>query len=191
MLEEVPRNEGKEKPPVLYHASRTAGITEFVPRRENFRDEKEGPVIFSTPSKALASAFLVEGHGDDWMQIGFFADIPVVVINADRDKFIEDDTGGVLYTLPSDTFKYDPNKGMGDKEYTSREPVKPLYEERHTSALDAMIENGVQVYFVDKKTFDGINNSQDHGYSILTRIVSENERRGKNIQSLKNLDKSR
>lgn len=186
-IERLSNKEKKEKPKILYHSSRVSGIKEFVPNRGNYRDEDEGAVIFSTPNKALASAFLVESHGDYWMQIGFYGDIPVVIINADREEFIKKDKGGVIYAFPSDTFNYDPDKGMGDKEWTSRESVKPLSEVRYLSALDAMIENGVQVYFVDKKTFDDINNSDNQGYNILIGITSENERNNKNVISLKDL----
>jgi len=66
---------------------------------------------------------------------------------------------------------------MGEKEWTSREPVKPLSETEHPSALDAMIENGVQVYFVDKKTFDEIAAADDHGRQLLASLRSENMRR--------------
>lgn len=187
-FEKLSNQEKKEKPGVLYHASRFSGIKEFVPNRVNYRDEDEGAVIFATPSKAIASAFLVKGHEDNWMQIGFYEDIPVVVINANREEFIKNDKGGVMYAFPSDTFDYDPNKGMGDNEWTSRKSVKPLSELRYTSALDAMIENGVQVYFVDKKTFDDINNSDNHGYNILIGLTSENERNNKNARSLKDIN---
>ncbi|HEU0051389.1 MAG TPA: hypothetical protein VFQ60_05040 [Patescibacteria group bacterium] len=175
----------KEKPAVLYLAAQTPGIRELLPKKGNYRDKNEGAVIFSTPDKALASAFLVKGHGDHWMQIGYYRGIPVVVINADREEFIAKDTGGVIYSVPSDTFDYDPDKGLREKEWTSREPVKPLAETRYPSALDTMIEHGVQVYFVDKQIFDEIKNSKNHGFSILKNLHSENERRGKNISSWK------
>lgn len=181
-------SEKKEKPAVLYIAAQTPGIQELTPMKGNFRDENEGAVIFSTPDKALASTFLVEGHGDHWMQIGFYENIPVVVINADKEAFIQRDKGGTMYAVSSATFNYDPHKGMGEKEWTSHEPVKPLSETRYPSALDAMIENGVQVYFVDKKTFDAINNSNNQGYDILVGQASENEKRGEHIKSLKDLN---
>jgi hypothetical protein len=184
-LDNISKVEKKEKPDVLYVSAQTPNIHELVPIEGNYRDINEGSVIFSTPDKGLASAFLVEGHGDHWMQIGFYGDVPVVVINADRNEFIKNDKGGVMYTVPSDTFDYDPNKGMGDKEWTSHEPVRPISETRYISALDAMIGNGIQVYFVDKKTFDDINNSDNYGYDILVNMKSENEERDENIKSLK------
>ena len=164
-LERPTTPEQKEKPEVLYHASKTSGIKEFIPNRGNFRDEDEGPVIFSTPSKALASMFLVEGHGDHWTRIGFYSGIPVMIINAERNAFIENDKGGTLYTFSSENFDFDPNKGMGDKEWTSHVPVVPTSETNFQSSLDTMIENGVQVYFVDKKTFDEINQDFVNKYS--------------------------
>ena len=185
---EINKIEKKEKPAVLYVSAQIPNIKELAPMEGNYRDESEGPVIFSTPDKALASVFLVEGHGDHWMQIGFFGDIPVVVINASREGFIKNDKGGIMYSVPSDNFDFDPSKGMGEKEWTSNKPVKPLSEIKYPSALDAMIENGVQVYFVDKKTFDAINNSDNYGYGILVGLASENEKRGKNIKLLKDLN---
>ncbi len=187
-FERIITQERKEKPEVLYIAAQTPGIQELTPTQGNYRDENEGAVIFSTPDKGLASAFLVEGHGDHWMQIGVYGDISVVVINADREEFIRNDTGGIMYAVSSDTFDFDPDKGMGEKEWTSRKPVRPKSETRYPSALDAMVQNGVQVYFVDKKTFDEINSADNAGYDILTELVSENERRGENVKSLKNLD---
>ncbi len=180
--------EKKEKPDVLYLAAQTPNISELVPQKGNYRDENEGAVIFSTPDKSLASAFLVEGHGDHWMKIGFYGDIPVVVIKSDKEEFIKKDKGGSMYTVSSDTFDFDPNKGMGEREWVSKVPVKPLSEKHFESALDAMIENGVQVYFVDENTFETTNNSSNHGYSILIGLTSENEKRGQNIRNLKELN---
>lgn len=176
--------ESKEKPEILYIGTQTKGIKEFTPRKGNYRDENEGPVIFSTPDKALASVFTVEGHNDSWIKIGYYRDILVVVICMDREEFIKRDNGGVIYEVPSDTFDYNPNLGMGEKEWTSSEPVKPTAEISHQSTLDTMIDNGVQVYFVDKKTFNAIWDADDHGKEIVYGLISENSRRAKNIKTL-------
>ncbi len=182
------QNRKKEKPEVLYLAAKTPNISELVPQKGNYRDEDECAVIFSTPDKALASAFLVEGHGDHWMTIGFYEDIPVVVIKSNKEEFIKKDKGGFMYTVPSETFDFDLNKGMGEREWVSKVPVKPLSEKHFESALDAMIENGVQVYFVDDNTFEAVNNSNNYGYDILIGLASENEMRGLNIRNLKELN---
>jgi hypothetical protein len=181
--------ERKEKPKVLYVSAQTAGIKELIPTKGRSRDDKEGPVIFSTPDKTLASVFLVEGHDDSWMQIGYYDDIPCVIICMDRKEFIKRDKGGIMYEVPSDTFDYNPNLGMGEKEWTSSKPVKPTKETTCSSALDTMIKNGVNVYFVDRDTFKKINNSNDNGFSILLSITSENKKRNKVIKPLEDLTK--
>lgn len=176
------RSERKEKPETLFIGTQTKGIKEFTPRKGNYRDKKEGSVIFSTPDKALASIFMVEGHNDSWTKIGYFGDVLVIVICMDRDEYIKKDKGGVVYEVPSDSFDYNPNLGMGEKEWTSREPVKPIDETSYTSSLDTMVDNGVQVYFVDKTTFKEIWDADDYGKEIIFGLTSENSRRGKNVR---------
>ena len=73
---------------------------------------------------------------------------------------------------------------MGEREWTSREPVKPIAEVSHQSTLDTMIDNSVQVYFTDKKTFDAIWDADDYGKEIIYGLTSENSKRGKNIKTL-------
>lgn len=190
-LNKVIRNDGlegknfekKEKPPVLYIAAQTSGLQELFPREGRHRCGDEGAVIFSTPNKELASIFLVEGHDDSWMRIGYFSDIPYVAICMDRNEFQKRDNGGSMYEVPNDTFNFDPGLGMGEKEWTSREPVRPIRETRYPSALDAMIENGVNVYFVDKLTFGAMNSADDHGFSILLSLTSENKLRNPKVLS--------
>ncbi len=170
--------EQQEKPPVLYHASHDENIEEFTPRQGNIRDPKEGPVIFATPDPALASIFLIRNHNDSWTHIGYWNDTPTVIIKENREIFIGKDTGGVLYELPSNSFSFHPTRGMGEKEWTSTSPVKPNTKTTYPSALEAMIYNGVQVYFVDPITFESIDSAQDHGLAILQSLRSENETRG-------------
>ena len=187
MTENIKNKEKKEKPEVLFIAAKIPNIKELVPMEGNYRDKKEGAVIFSTPDKALASIFLVEGHDDSWMQIGYYSGIPSAVICIDREEFIKRDKGGTMYEVPSNTFDYNPNLGMGEKEWTSSEPVKPTKETKYFSALDAMIKNGVNVYFVDKKTFDELSRADDSGLSILLSLTSENKRRNKVVKPLEYL----
>jgi hypothetical protein len=176
--------EKKEKPETLFIGTQAKGIKEFTPGKGKHRDENEGAVIFSTPDRALASVFMMKDHNDSWTKIGYYRDILVVVICMDRDKYIKKDNGGVIYEVPSEKFDYDPHKGMGEKEYTSREPVKPIDETSYPSSLDTMIDNGVQVYFVDEKTFKDIWAAEDYGKEIIYGLTSENKRRGKNIRTL-------
>ncbi|MFA4871856.1 MAG: hypothetical protein WC610_02240 [Patescibacteria group bacterium] len=169
-----------EKPRILYHASINRGLPELNPADKSVRDRNEGPVVFATPDRALVTTFLVEGHDDSWTRIGIINGVHYMVICRDRDKFIELDKGGSIYEFPSEEFYCDPAKGMGEKEWASKKTVKPINEVSYPSALDAMIESGVQVYFVDRETFQSIDLDSDYG-TDFKKITSENQRRGVNI----------
>ena len=164
-----------EKPPVLYHASSRADLDQLEPRAEKVRDSKEGPRIFATPDKAMATIFLV-GTDDSWTHSGAFDGKPYIVIS-DEKRYREMDKGGVIYSLPNDSFETDAGKGLGELEWTSPSTVTPLTKEVVPSALDAMVANNVQVYFVDRETFEQINAASDHGLSILRSLTSENRKR--------------
>lgn len=172
-----------EKPPVLYHASRDPDITQFEPRAESIRDKNEGPVVFGTPELALATMFLVD-TSDSWTTKGRFGETCCHVIS-DRERFSKADKGGWIYRLPSESFTTDLTKGMRKLEWTSRQPVIPIDQTAYKSGLEAMIEQGVQVYFVDKDTFKKIKEAPDHGQSILQSLVSENQRRAENTDKFK------
>lgn len=169
-----------EKPSVLYHASRSGDIDVFEPRIGKRRDENEGAPIFATPSKAMASIFLVETD-DSWTQSGAMDGTPFIVIS-DRERFESLDTGGYIYTLPSETFDTDLGKGLRELEYTSNEAVTPVEQEYVPSALSTMLENGVKVYFVDDATWQAMQNSEDDGEAIVKGLTPESLEVKKSIQ---------
>lgn len=179
------RPERKEKPAVLYHATnKEEEITEFEPRRESVRDPKEGPVIFATQDKAYALQFLVEGDNKTSIR-GYYNNIPTVVICARREDFEKQDRGGSVYVLPSDAFDFDPSQSMKEREWTSRKPVKPISREQYSSTIGALIEHGVQVYFVDQETFAAMRSQKTVGFETLLTLTSENEKQGKNVRKYK------
>jgi len=157
-----------EKPPVLFHASRNQDIDVFEPRAEKTRDENEGPQVFGTPSRAMASIFLVESD-DSWVESGAMDGVPYIVIS-DEERYKNLDTGGVIYSLPNDTFENDPEKGLRELEWTSSEPVVPSEKEFVSSALEDMVEQGVKVFFVDKETWEEIKNAPDGGESMVKSL---------------------
>lgn len=163
-----------DKPEVLYHASRTADIELFEPRAEHTRDEAEGPRVFATPSRALASVFLVETD-DSWTQSGIVDGIPYIIIS-DEPRFRFIDRGGAIYSLPTDTFECDPDKGLREFEWTSSSPVKPNGVEVIPSALEDMLLCGVKVYFVDRNTFAALENAPDHGREIMDGLTQYSEK---------------
>lgn len=163
-----------EKPAFLYHASSTKNREEFEPRNRTVRDPEEGPVVFATPDKAYASCFMVPGVDDSWCQISVFGDIHVMIIS-DEKRFKNSDKGGGIYILPSETFETDPEKSRTGREWTSKPAVKPIDKIEYKTGLEAMLENGVEVYFVNEKTFEEIREAEDHGLEILKTLKPENK----------------
>lgn len=56
--------------------------------------------------------------------------------------------------------------------------------DRYDCAVSAMLENGVQVYFVESSTFEQMRTAQDHGLAALRSAMSENQRRNINVVPL-------
>lgn len=171
-----------DKPKILYHASQNRNIDYFEPRAESIRDPEEGSVVFATPDKVMASIFIVPTD-DSWTGSGLFGGVHYFVCG-DEERFRGIDKGGAIYTLSSDTFENDPSKGLGTREWTSKISVKPNSSEEFSSGLEAMLEMGVQVYFLDKEKFQELKKSSDHGNKILRKSVSENQKMGKNVMEL-------
>lgn len=174
-----------DKPKVLYHGSPNKGIKIFEPRAESVRDKNEGSIVFATPSEAFASTFLVPAD-DSWTKMGRFDNVFFITIS-DRERYEIADQGGAIYTLPLETFDCNSGKGMGYWEWASRTAVKPLAKTDYRSGLETMIEKGVQVLFVDQKTFGKIVNSDDHGNRILRSLRSENQRVEENVKTIPTL----
>lgn len=173
------------KPKFLYHASRNRSIDIFEPRAESVRDLNEGPVVFATSDKTLASMFIVPTD-DTWTSKGLYSGVHCFVCS-DELRFKGLDKGGAIYTLPPDTFDNDPDKGLGTREWTSKLPVRPLRKEVYESGLEVMINKGVQIYFLDQQQFQKfqkLKRSPDHGIRILRKSISENLKRGKNVREL-------
>lgn len=167
------------KPQVLYHASSNRDIKVFEPRNESIRHPSEGPVVFATASKIEASKFLVKTD-DSWTNLGAFNSVHFMLCS-DRKRFEEIDKGGTIYHLPSNSFIIDERFNKGTNEWTSRTSVVPIGRDDYESGLEAMINFGVQIFFVDREMFNRVQNSDDHGYSIIKSLKSENMRKDVNV----------
>lgn len=168
-----------EKPPVLYHASAATDIKEVIPQRKTARRDDEGPVVFGAKDLAFATMFIVRAD-DSWTLKGIHGGVYYTVIS-DEERFRNLDKGGPVYELPNDSFECDRNIGMREYEWQSKDPVKPLAEKNYPSGLGAMIENGVQVYFVDKDTLEKIRETKWKNLEILRGLQSENQKLNKNV----------
>lgn len=174
--------ESQEKPKFLYHSSPNRSIQTFEPMVSTGSGEKYGAKVYATPNKALSSIFLCNIR-KPWSAGVYGNNVMVAKIPYTREEFMTRDTGGTMYILPSDTFELNEDE-LDGAEWASSEPVTPTEKEEYDSALEAMIENGVQVYFVDDETMQRIYETENGGIEILQTLQSENQRRGVNIKSL-------
>lgn len=178
------REETENKPPVLYHGSIDRNIQEFKPEMGKYLQRVEEPGIFATPSKEVALAFARPkvcpaavgsyNGGKTWH-----------IVISDKEKFLESDHGGAIYYLPPETFVLNPeSKLAGGNEYISRKEVRPIKKEEYESSLEAMIKAGIEVYFVDRDTFDKFKKAKN-GRLILEQLESENQKRGLTIENVR------
>ena len=170
-----------EKPEFLYHGSPNKKIEKIEPRKKFIRSAEEGPKVFAG-AENIAAMFITR-FGDSMTQIGTHEGIPYIVIR-DRNHFLKKDKGGVIYKLDSEKFKNDPDRHFGEHEWTSDDSIEPVDKEEFESSLVAMLEKGVQVYFVDKKTFYKYKytESGEERIETLKNMQSENEKRNINIR---------
>jgi hypothetical protein len=166
----------------LYHASHNRNIEVLEPRAETIRDPSEGPVVFASHDKQSVTCFLVPTD-DSWAKISQYRGdkhptIYVMCIS-DEKRFRELDKGGAIYHLSPKSFYLDESKSR--TEWTSKESVMPINKELYNSGLDAMIDNGVLVYFCDEPTLLELKKNPwdvERAMGILKSLVSENEKRG-------------
>ncbi|MBA3733286.1 hypothetical protein H0W91_02825 [Patescibacteria group bacterium] len=148
--------ESIEKPKFLYHGSPNGDIEEFIPRISMGSGEKYGPLVYASDDIVVASV-LTARPGKTWGS-GFhngkhFAWIPMT-----REEFKKVDKGGWIYKFDSQNFSSEEGRGMGEKEWASSIPVKPIEKIRIESSLEEMIKNGVTVYFIDDEGYEEVKN---------------------------------
>lgn len=183
MIEErLSDHEQKEKPPFLYHGSPNGEIEEFVPRISPGTGDEFGPLVYASPDIETACMFMANPE-TSW-STGTINNIRYAIIPLSREEFLAKDKGGFIYKLASDTFSSDLQRGMGETEWASAEPVKPIEVLKFESSLDEMIKHNVQVYFVTPELYDQMKVSSESKWKLLKGQQSENELRGENALDL-------
>jgi len=164
------------KSTILYHASSCRGLKVIEPRKNTAPTGfKEGPVVFATDYFPFSTQFIVP-HDDSWAIGGAFDNILYFVIS-DYERFNQTDRGGCVYLVSSKGFI-----NYNKHEWFTRKPVKTKSKVHFASGLEAMLINGVQVFIVTKNIYQEILEVKDHGFSILSGLKSENEKRGFNVK---------
>ena len=169
---------------MLYHGSSSEFLDELSPKNERIRDRNEGPMVFATPDKAFATMFLGPRPDDSWSAKGNCNGVYYILIS-DEERYREEDKGGIIYGFPNEGFIQTQNKGM-KAEWASAKAVTPTATEKYSSALQAMLESGVQVYFVDATTlgqFKKMQKNPEKTMRMLQGMSSENKKLGINSRS--------
>lgn len=136
----------------LYHASPHKNLTIIKPQHTKSKDTYIGDFVFATLDRRLAAMYLAtKGKGK---LLDVEANKPKVIICSTFKDYLKNDKGGAIYTLPSKTFSNSPQTELMDSEIASKVAVKPLSKKVYDSSIKAMEEEGIEVYFVSKKTFD-------------------------------------
>lgn len=167
------QNEDMEHKPKLYQGSPFSDLKKIEPKNKGKRDNNEGVAIFTTPSKAFASMFLVRYYDNQGIK-GKNKDIFYTIIWDDEIKEKIQNQGGSIYEVDNSNFSFDENKGMGENEWTSKESANILNEEKFNNALQTMINNGVVVYFIDEKDKEKVLDKNTR-FEFLKNIKSQNE----------------
>ncbi len=139
------------------------------------------PSVFATERKDLAALFMFPEKLIS--SIGFEQDIPFICIWGTNEEFNGKKLTGYLYIFNSQDFE----KVGKEYEWQSFKPVSPVEVKEFPSVIDALIDNGVQVYFInDDPTFDKIVEHKFNRAPILKDLTSENQKRQKNIKIFTN-----
>lgn len=144
---------------MLYHGSQFKHLKKISPKPTLSNDTYIGDYVFATTDKALAAMYLVPKGFATLMHAESKA--PILVICGDEKNVKRLDKGGVIYTLPSDTFTNTPQEGLEMYEKVSQEPVTPIDFEIYESIFDAFDEYKITVKFVDEQIFETLVSSKD------------------------------
>ena len=133
------------KPKILYHVSHSDNIDVFEPREKSKRHESDPPLVFSSPVKAVSSLFLLE-HSNNDISGSYNGGKTWALVAESLDDLKKRNRPGFMYSLPPDDFKVDPHIGLGLYEWSSESAVAPNGKEKINSALETILELGVQIY---------------------------------------------
>ena len=137
-------------PTTLLHGSPDTGIDILRPKPLDNRCNGR-PILFATQHFGLAAVFMQKHQGR--FACGRLPNDEIFYLTNDKKGCIMEDHGGAIYVVPSSTFFCEAHISLGVDEWISYAAVRPLATFVFASALDAMLDFGVKVYFVDNATY--------------------------------------
>jgi len=154
-----------DKPEFMYHASSELDVQEFEPRNDYPRYKGEDNLVFATPYKEVAAMFLVPKSIPTI--ISKYGETYAVFINGSEEDLSLNDKSGAIYTLPSKTFETNTEIGMGDTEWVSKQPVKPISKTIYKLSVEALRENHVHLFFLNNDVFARVQADPANGLKIV------------------------
>jgi hypothetical protein len=137
---------------VLYHASTNPDLKVLEPQRTLSNDKYIGDFVFATADKILAAMYLLpKGYGSI---LDTDTKPPQILIRADETEVRAKDKGGAIYTVDASDFSESPQKDLIALEKVSDKPIIPISKEIFKNSFDALNKLGIEVEFIDQKTFD-------------------------------------
>lgn len=137
-------------PNTLFHGSTNTEIDIIRPKPLGTRCKGQ-PIVFASHHIALASLFMLKHHGK--FACGRLPNGDIFYMTDDKRRCILEDRGGAIYVVPAATFFCEAHVSLGVDEWITYAAVKPLAHFIFSSALDAILDFGVKVYFVDNNTY--------------------------------------
>lgn len=152
---------------VLYHASPHTNLSVIKPKHTLSKDKYIGDYVFATADHRLATMYLATKGVATLMNTdkGLW-----IAICCNEAKYLNQDRGGAIYELPADTFSETPQRGLSDYELVSKAPVKPINKTINKKSLDAMLDLGINIYFVDALTFEKLVADKNKRPKILSTL---------------------
>lgn len=138
----------------LYHSSVEKDLRIISPRRTLSKDKYIGDFVFATSDRTYSAMYLVPKGIMTLMNSS--VDGSWIVIRSDPKDFRLIDKGGAIYRLSSEGFIKSPQVELGETEMVCANEVPILDKEVYSTALEALNEQKVAVYFACEKEFQEI-----------------------------------
>jgi hypothetical protein len=153
------------RPHQFYHVSQNGSIDEFVPLpSKRLKDEPDS--VFAATTRSVAAMF---GIKSDYTKSGSYDGGKTwTIIVGDAKKFLEDDKGCYMYTLPPEDFTVNPDLGLGLAEWTCPKAVKPTKMQHFDSAIEIMLDSGVNIIPVSSEEMAKLRDPQIDDLSVLS-----------------------
>ena len=154
---------------VLYHTSTNKDLEVIEPQRTLSSNVYIGDYVFATSNHKLAAMYLVARGTPILLNIK--TAMPHLIICANPEEYRIRDRGGAIYTIPAESFHKTPQKGLEDSGLVSEVAITPISKKVYETSIEALREEGVEIYFVSKEQFDEIVNKKNEA-EIIARLTA-------------------